>query len=182
MECGQANANIACKGSVSIIRALGGGGKAIVEPGGYGRLIVHDKFGKLKVDTGWVKNNFVNAGKAFCSGLAGGVTSPNPMDYLAVGSSSQAENDTDTALITEISTSGLARAQDATPTQSTTTVTDDTLEVNYSWSVTGTESINEIGLLNAAAAGTLIGRTVLGAQVDVADGDTCNGLYKVIFA
>lgn len=149
---------------------------------GYARLVVHDKDGNLKTDTGWNKNNFTNAGKAYCATKVGGVTSPAAMDYLAVGTSTQVEADTDTALIAEIVDSGLERAQDASPTVSTTTVTDDTLEINYSWSVTGTKAIEEIGVLNAAAAGTLIGRSTLAATVNVANGDTCNGLYKIIFA
>jgi hypothetical protein len=182
MEGGIANAGAQCKGSVSVIRGLLGGGKAIVGPQGYGRLIIHDKFGKLKSDSGWCKNNFVNAGKAYCVQKVGGISTPNPMDYLEVGGSSQAENDTDTALITPISTSGFGRDQDLSPTASQTTVAGDTLEINYSWAVTGSESINEIGLFNAAAAGTMIGRTVLGAQVDVNNGDTANGLFKVIYA
>ena len=182
MNIGKAKVKTYADGTLSIIRRLLGGGLAEVGVRGYGRLIVYDPNMDLKNDTDWVKNNFTAAGMAYCVQLVGGISAPASMDYLAVGTSSQAEADSDTALIAEITDSGLARAQDASPSSSTTTETDDTLEINYSWSVTGSKGINEIGLLNAGAAGTLIGRTVLGAQVDVVNLDTANGLYKVIFA
>jgi len=167
----------------SMFAPSGGGSPEIgVKVQGYARLIVHNKDGKLKQDTGWQKNNFTAAGMAYCVQLVGGISAPASMDYLAVGTSAQAEADGDTTLIAEIVDSGLARAQDASPTASTTTETDDTLEINYSWSVSGTKAIEEIGVLNAGAAGTLIGRSTLAATVNVADGDTCNGLYKIIFA
>lgn len=181
-QCGQARIKTYADGTVRIIRRLMGGGMIDVGVRGYGRLIRLDYDKIVQVDTGWVKNNFTNAGKAYCVQKVGGITAPAAMDWLAVGTSATAENDTDTTLVAEITTSGLARAQDASPTASTTTVTDDTLEISYDWSVTGSQGINEIGLLNAASTGTLIGRTVLGAQVDVVNLDTAQGLYKVIYA
>lgn len=182
MSLGKANASAICKGSISVIRNLLGGGKAMASQNGYARLITFDKNGNFKQDTGWIHNNYVNGGKAFTAAITCGQASPNPMDYLAVGSSSQVEDDADTALITEISTSGLARAQDASPTLTTTSTTDDTSNINYSWSVSGTETIWEIGVFNAAAAGTMQARTKLATSVTVNDADTCNGSYQVIHA
>lgn len=182
MSFGISKAGAYCKGVVSVIRGFGGVAK--VGPQGYGRIIVHDKDGNFKTDTGWVKNNFVDDGKAYCATKVSGVTAPAAMDYLAVGTGQGAENDTDSLLGAEIQTNGLTKAQDGTPAVSTTTVTDDTMEISYSWSVTGTSTIWEIGVFNATGfeTGTLLGRTKLGTSVTVNDGDTCNGLYKVIFA
>lgn len=157
-------------------------GKGNVIVRGYGRLIVFDPDGNLKEDTGWLKNNYTNAGKVYCATKVSGTTTPPAMDWVAVGTSNQAANDTDTALIGEITNSGLARAQDASPSVSSTTVDSDTMEINYSWTVTGSKTIQEIGCFNSTSGGSMIGRSVVAPSVGVASGDTCNGLYKVIFA
>lgn len=159
-------------------------GEAIARVHGWGRLI---KFAgsELLQDTDWIKNNFVNVGKAFCAAVTSGQASPASMDYLAVGDSNQAEADGDTLLISEIdNTNGCGRQQDLTPTLTTTSTTDDTSNINWSWTVTGIETVQEIGVFNAAVidTGTLIGRSVVAPSVGVANGDTLNGLYKVIFA
>jgi hypothetical protein len=182
MEFGQAKTKIYADGTLGIIRNLGGGGKIDVGVRGYGRIIKLNPYGEIVQDTDWCKNNFTAAGMAYCVQLVGGISAPAAMDYLAVGTSAQAESDADTALIAEIVDSGLVRAQDATPSASQTTEPGDTLEINYSWSVTGTKVIAEIGLLNASSTGTLIGRTVLAATVPVANLDVANGLYKVVYA
>lgn len=165
---------------IDVILDFMGRGEARAWIHGWRRLIVFAG-SELKQDTGWEHNNFVNPGKTFCANICSGVTSPNAMDYIAVGSSNQAEDDTDTGLITEITTSGCGRAQ-VTPTIETETDTDDTMQLVKAWTVTGAETVQEIGVLNAAAAGTLIARSVVAPSVGVADGDTLNGLYKVIFA
>jgi hypothetical protein len=159
-----------------------GDGKSKVLVQGYGRLIVCGPDGKVKEDTGWVKNNFTNAGKVACASKMSGQGTPAAFDYIAVGTSNQAANDTDTALIGEIVDSGLARAQDASPSVSSTNVDSDTMEINYSWSVTGSKTIQEIACFNSTSGGSMIGRSVVSPSVAVASGDTCNGLYKVIFA
>jgi hypothetical protein len=159
-----------------------GDGKSNASVQGYGRLIVQGPDGNVKSDTGWVKNNFVNAGKVACAQKMSGAAAPAAFDYIAVGTANTAENDTQTALGGEITDSGLARAQDGTPTTSSTNVNNDTMEINYSWSVTGSKTIQEIGCFNSNSGGTMIGRSVVSPSVGVASGDTCNGLYKVIFA
>ncbi|MBW2637520.1 MAG: hypothetical protein JRC86_08395 [Deltaproteobacteria bacterium] len=112
----------------------------------------------------------------------GGISTPAAMDWLAVGTSAQAESDADTTLIAEVTTDGLARFQDASPTASTTTETDDTLEISHDFSVTGSQTVREVAVLNAASAGTMIGRSVLGVEVVFNNGDTCEGLYMLVFA
>lgn len=133
------------------------------------------------VDKVCTENLITNAGLAAIADLIGGVTPIAAFDYIAVGTGTTAAAAGDTTLETEITDSGLARAQDASPTRSTTTQTNDTLEINYSWSVTGTKAVTEMGLLNAASSGTLVGRNVF-AAVNVANGDTLNGTYKIVVA
>ena len=179
---GEARIKTYTDGTVRVIRRLLGGGRIDVGVRGYGRVIRLDCDKIVQFDTGWVKNNFTNPGKAYCVQIVGGISAPASMDWLGVGTSSQAENDADTQLIAEIVDSGLVRAQDLTPSATDNPETGDTLDINYDWDVTGSKGINEIGLLNASSSGTLIGRTVLGAQVDVVNLDTAQGLYRVTFA
>jgi hypothetical protein len=82
-----------------------------------------------------------------------------PFDYIAVGTGTTSATSGDTTLETEITDSGLERAQDASPTRSTTTETNDTSEVNYTFTATGSKTVAEYGLFNAAAAGIMYCRT-----------------------
>lgn len=182
---GKANSKIGAEGGVSVESGFpADGNSATVKPGGYFKLQVVGPDGVEKQNTGWIKNNFVNTGKAYCATKTSGETAPAAMDYLEVGSSSQAVNDTDTKCITYIdNTNGVGRAQ-GTATVETTTTTDDTSKVTYSWtSITGTENIEEIACFNGATpdGNTAIGRALTGA-VQVNSGDTLNGWFKVIFA
>jgi len=159
-----------------------GEGNSNVSVHGYGRLVVMDPDGNLKSDTGWIKNNFTNAGKVACAGKMSGADTPAVFDYVAVGTDNTAASDTDTTLSSEIVDSGLARAIDASPSLSSTNVASDTMEINKSWSVTGTKTVQEIACFNSSADGDMIGRTVVSPSVAVVSGDTLNGTYKVIFA
>lgn len=158
-------------------------GEALARVHGWRRLI---KFSgsELMQDTGWGANNFVNVGKAYCATKVCGLTSPAAMTWLAVGDDGTVEADTQTLLLSEIdNTNGCGRVTDGTPTITTTTTADDTMNINAVWTVTGTETVQEIGVFNATGVdgGTMIGRSVVAPSVGVADGDTLNGLYKVIF-
>jgi len=81
--------------------------------------------------------------------------------YLAVGTSSTAVAITDTTLNAEITDTGLARAS-ATVSRVTTTVTNDTLQLTYTWTASGVKSIQEIGILNAASTGILLSHALTG--------------------
>jgi len=140
--------------------------------------ICHYRDGKLiAFEVG--KNLITNAGFAAGAARVGGI-SMDAFDYVAVGTGTTAADVTDTALESEITDSGLARAQDAAPSRSTTSVTNDTLEINYTWTVSGSKAITEAGLLNAAAAGTLFARRVFSAY-NVVSGDTFAITWKVQF-
>jgi hypothetical protein len=168
---------------IDVILDFLGRGEARAFVHGWRRLVVFAG-SELKQDTGWAHNNFVDPGKAFCANKCSGVTAPAAMDYIAVGDDATAEDDAQTLLISEIdNTNGCGRAQ-VTPTIEQTTVADDTMQLVKAWTVTGTETVQEIAVFNSATIDTItmIARSLVAPSVGVADGDTLNGLYKVIFA
>lgn len=144
------------------------------------RLKHYDKDGNLKDDTGWLKNTITNAGLAEVAGLVGNTGSPTAFTYLAVGTSSTAESAAHTALQAEITDSGLERAA-ATVSRSTTTATNDTLQLDYTWSVTGTKSVEEIGAFNDATTGDMLGRKLTGTK-SMVNGEQLAATYKFIFS
>ena len=144
------------------------------------RLQCHDKEGNLRWDTGFIKNTITNAGKAEVAGLVGNSGSPTAFTYLAVGTDNTAPAATQTALQAEITDSGLERAS-ATVSLETTTVTDDTLQLQKVWTATGSKTVEEIGIFNDASAGTMLGRALTTSKA-VTSGETLTGTYQVIFA
>lgn len=127
-----------------------------------------------------IKNTITNAGLAEITNLLGNVSSPVSFTYLAVGTGTTAAAATDTALETEITDSGLERAS-ATVTQETDSVTDDTLQLLKSWTVTGSKAVTECGAFNDASAGTILGHQVFSA-INVISGDALQITYKFVFA
>ncbi|MBK9272873.1 MAG: hypothetical protein IPM48_14915 [Saprospiraceae bacterium] len=125
-----------------------------------------------------MSNLVTNAGKAAVAALINGATAIDPFDYIANGTGTTAAAVTDTALETESSSSGLTRAQDASPTRDTTDVTNDTAVVTKAFSVTGSVAITECGLLNASSDGILLARQVF-AAVNVVDGDTWTPTWNI---
>lgn len=121
-------------------------------------------------------NLVTTAGKAAVAALINGSGAGAAFTYLAVGVGTTAADAADTALESEITDSGLARAA-ATCSRVTTDVTNDTAQLVKSWSVSGTKAITEAGALNADAAGTLLGRQVFSA-INVVSGDTFQITYK----
>ena len=119
-----------------------------------------------------------NTGMAGVASQINGAGSPAYFDYVAVGTGTTGAAAGDTTLETEIVDSGLARAQDASPTRETDTQTNDTAVCDYSFTVTGTKAVTETGLLNAGAAGVLLCRDVFSA-INVENGDTFIMTIKV---
>lgn len=130
-------------------------------------------------DTGFMKNIITNAGKAQIALLAGDA-SATPFTYLALGTSSTAVEVTDPALGAEITDTGLARTT-ATVSRITTSVTNDTLSLAYTWTATGVKTIQEIGIFNASSSGTMLGHKLTGALV-TANADQVVATYTVQFA
>ena len=141
-------------------------------------LKVTDKDGNLK-DERLIKNTITNAGLAQIALLAGDASAV-PFTYLALGTGTTAANIADTALQTETSASGLARAA-ATVSRVTTTVTNDTLQLLKAFTSGASVAVTECGMFNAASSGTILGRQVF-AAVNVVSGDILTITYKVSFA
>lgn len=127
-----------------------------------------------------VDNLIVNAGKAEIANLVGNVSSPTAFTYIAVGTSTTAVAAGQTALQAEISTNGLSRAA-ATVSRTTTTTTNDTLTLVKAFTVTGSSTVEEIGVFNASSSGTMLGRALTTSK-SVANGDQLTCTYNIIFA
>lgn len=123
-------------------------------------LILKDKQGNV-VDQRLVKNTITNAALAVVSGLIGNVDAQTAFTYLAVGVGTTSETAGDTALESEITDTGLARAA-ATVSRVTTNQTNDTLQLQYTWTATDAKAVTEVGTFNNASAGTMFGRTTFG--------------------
>lgn len=146
---------------------------------GWFEIANRDSRGFIK-DGRVVHNLITSAGKAGMASRLGGSGSEAAFTYLAVGTGTTAAAVTDTTLQTELSTAGLARAS-ATASRVTTSVTNDTAQLLYSWSVSGTAAVTEAGILNAASVGVLLCRQVFSA-VNVVNLDTLQLTYKVQFS
>lgn len=127
-----------------------------------------------------VDNLIVSAGKAAIAGLVGNTGSISAFTYIAVGSSSTAVSAGQTALQAEISTNGLSRAS-ATVSRTTTTVTNDTLTLAKTFTLSGSSTVEEVGVLNAASTGIMLGRALTGSK-SFTSGDLFAVTYNIIFA
>lgn len=128
----------------------------------------------------WSVNNLItSAGKAQLALLAGDA-SATPFTYLALGSSTTAPEIGQTALIAEITTNGLGRAA-ATVSRVTTDVTNDTLQLTYTWTATGSVTVEEIGIFNASSSGVMLGRALTQTK-SLVNTEQITAIYKVKFA
>jgi len=125
-----------------------------------------------------VNNTITSAGKAQLALLAGDASAV-PFTFLALGLSSTAPAVGQTALVSEITDTGLERKA-ATVSRVTTTVTNDTLNLYASWTATGNITVEEIGIFNDATTGTMLGRALTSARVLVS-GEKIEPTYEIIF-
>lgn len=142
------------------------------------KIEVRDSLGNLQMSKE-VKNLVVNAGLAQLALLAGDA-SATPFTYLAVGTSTTATAGSQTALQAEITDTGLARAA-ATVSRVTTTVTNDTLQFVYTWTASGTKTVEEVGVFNAASSGTMLSRALTGST-PLVNGSQLSITYKLKFS
>ena len=131
--------------------------------------------GKVK-DHRKLHNLITNVGHAGANGRMSNQGSYSPFIYLAIGTGTTAAAATDTALQTEISTGGGARAS-GTATQVTTTVTNDTTQLVHTWTFTSSFAVTEEGILDAASTGNLLAHQVF-AAVNVVSGDSLQVTHK----
>ncbi len=126
-----------------------------------------------------IANYIVNGGAAAVAAQIGGAVTFPVFQYIAVGLGTAAGAVTDTALISEILDSGLARGT-ATMSRVTTDVTNDTSQGVLSYSVSGTKAVAESGLFNhiGTATGTMLARQTFSA-INVISGDTLQITWKI---
>lgn len=142
------------------------------------KLECRDASGNLLWETPKMKNVITNTGKAQMALLAG--ASGTPFTYLALGSGTTAESASQTALVTEITTNNLGRAA-ATVSVQTTTTTNDTRRLTYTWTASGTSTIEEVGAFNDATTGIMLGRKLTGSKT-VNNTEQLTATYDFIFS
>jgi hypothetical protein len=123
-----------------------------------------------------LSNLVVSAGKAGAASRINGSGGEAAFTYIALGTGTGAAAAGDTVLGTELATSGLSRAN-STASRVTTTVTNDTAQLQNTFTVTGTQAVTESGVLNAASTGTLLARQVFSA-INVVNGDSLQITWK----
>lgn len=126
-----------------------------------------------------VQNLVTTVGFAQLALLAGDSTAV-PFTYIAVGTSSTAPAVGNTTLVAEIVDSGLERAA-GTVSRVTTTGTNDTYQIVNTWTATGSKTIEEVGVFNAASSGTMLSRALTTSKA-ISSGETLTGTYKLKFA
>lgn len=136
--------------------------------------IKHIRDGEV-IDERDIHNLITTAGKALLAGLLCGSGSPAAVTYLALGTGTTPAAAGDTALEAEIVDSGLERAA-ATVTLTTTSTTNDTASLAKTWTASGAKAVTELGALNDATTGTLLGRRVFSA-VNMASTDQLQVTY-----
>lgn len=121
-----------------------------------------------------------NVGFAAIAGLVGDTGSLTAFTKLELGSGTTAAAAADTALETAITTSGLAKAT-ATISRVTTTQTNDTLQLTYTWTATGSATVAEVGALNTDGTPVLLFHQILGTSRSIVSGDDYTVTAKVQF-
>jgi hypothetical protein len=125
----------------------------------------------------FMPNAVTNAGFAGLASRINGSGAEAAFTYIGLGTGTTAFAVGNTTLETELTDSGLARAN-STASRVTTTVTNDTAQLVNTFSVTGTKAVTESGVLNAASAGTLLCRQVFSA-INVVNTDSLQITWKV---
>jgi len=97
-------------------------------------------------------------------------------DYIAIGTSSTAATNTETALVAEDSRSAGAG------TITSTTLSNDTAQLQVTFAITGADrAIGESGVFSSASAGTMLCRKTF-SDINVSTGDSLQVTWKVKFA
>lgn len=141
-------------------------------------ITLTDSSGKVLLQK-TVNNQVVNAGFAQLASLCGD-SAATAFTYIELGTSSTAVAVSQTALQAAITDSGLARAS-ATISRVTTTVTNDTYQATYTWTASGTKTVEEVGIFTASSAGTMLSRALTGS-IALVNGNQLAITYKLKFS
>ena len=144
---------------------------------GHVYLTHYDAQGQIK-DQREYHNLVVSAGKAGVASRINGAGSEAAFTYIGIGIGTTAAAAGNTTLESEIVTAGGERAA-GTPTRITTNVTDDTAQLQVTFSFTGSFAVTESGVLNAASTGTLLARRTFSA-INVVSGDSIQTTWKFV--
>lgn len=129
------------------------------------------------VDEMVIANLITDAGLAGVASRINGSGGENAFTYIAIGTGSTAAAEGDTTLQTEITTNGGERAS-ATASRVTTTETNDTARLVYTFNFTGSFTVTESGVFNAASSGTLLARQVF-TGIAVGNGDSLQITWSI---
>lgn len=121
-------------------------------------------------------NLVTSAGQAAVAGLINGVIT-NAFEHIAIGTGTNAAAIGDTALQTEITTGGGARAP-GTTSRVTTDVTNDTAQVVLTFTFSAGFAVTEAGLLDSLSGGVLLARQVFSA-LNVVSGDSLTLTWRL---
>lgn len=144
--------------------------------GGYFTLEFFDREGN-SVKRIEIHNTTTNDGLRYITG-GGSLTS---FKWLALDSSATAATASDSSLVSEITTAGLGRAQ-ATTSQVTTDATNDTYQLEHTFTATNSAVVKGVGVFDTstASAGTMFARsTFSGGGYSLTNGNTIKITYKI---
>lgn len=132
------------------------------------------------------RNLVPTAGKAAVASRINGSGAEAVFDKIGWGTGTTSPAAGDTALQTEVTTSGGAASgvhvvSSATVSRVTTTVTNDTAQFVGTVTAAGTIAITESGIFNAATNGTMLARQTFTA-INVVSGDSIQFTWKVAAA
>ena len=147
--------------------------------------LLRNKFGwnfpRIPLVTGyWTEkvrypNLITNVGKAAAASRWNGDGGEAAFTYLAVGTGTTSPSASDTALENEV-----ARGA-ATVSRETTNVTNDTAVATYTFSLSSSYAITEMGLFNASSGGTMAARNTFSA-INVDENVDLQVTHKTIFS
>lgn len=136
----------------------------------------HLRDGKV-INERTIKNLIVDTGRAKAAGLLNEVTSTG-FKWLAIGVGATAPTVGDTALGSEITTGGGARAL-ATCSRVTVNVTNDTAQMVYQWTFSAPFAITESGIFDQLAVGGVMLARQTFTAINVVSTDKLEITWKV---
>ena len=121
-----------------------------------------------------------NAGKDFISAQVGGSGGTSTAQYMALTSNNASPAATDTSLSGEFVGNGLDRALGTyAHTSGTSTYT---ISKVFTYTSTGSLTINKIGIFSAASGGTMVFESAITAATVAANGDQVSITHTVTLA
>lgn len=122
-------------------------------------------------------STLMNTGKAEIAKLMNGVDTPTAFTYMAIGSGSTAEAATQTALVTEITTNGGARAA-----ATCAYVANYTARWTRLFEFSGNVTLREVGIFNASSGGDMLLRHVYAADKTYINGESVEIIVDAVVA